>query len=180
MSFGLTGPNLRACGVDYDVRKAYPHGGYDRFQFDTPLGENGDTLDRFTVRFREMKESSRIVRQAFDSLPAGPWISADCRLVPPPKESVRGSMEALIRHFKLMDGGFRVPAGEAYQSVESARGELGMYVISDGTNKPFCVRVRPPSLYSIHALPAMLEGAQISDMVDIIASTDPVFGEVDR
>lgn len=180
LGFGLTGPNLRACGVDYDVRKAYPYSGYERFQFQTVLGQNGDVLDRFRLRLREMEQSFQIVRQAFEGLPEGPHRISDPKRVPQPKAEVRRSMEALIHHFKLAEQGFAVPAGEVYQSVESARGELGMYVVSDGANRPLRVRVRPPSLYAVHALPAMLEGAQIADMVAIVASADPVFGEVDR
>lgn len=180
LSLGLTGPNLRACGVDYDLRKRYPYCGYERFQFDSVVGENGDTYDRISVRFREMRESYKIVRQAFEGLPAGAYMSADYKLVPPPKETIRTSIEALIHHFKLAANGFAVPAGEVYQSIESPRGELGMYAVSDGSNRPLRVRVRPPSFYAIYALPTLLKGAQIADMVAIIASMDPIFGEVDR
>ncbi len=180
LAFGLTGPNLRASGVNYDVRKAYPYCGYDKFKFDVPLGQHGDVYDRYVVRMREMEESARIVQQALDGMPEGPWRIDDRKIVLPPKEEVKRSMEALIHHFKLVSYGFDVPAGEVYQAVESPRGEFGVYVVSNGRNRPWRVRVRPPSFYHVHALTRLLQGALIADMVAIIASIDPVFGEVDR
>ena len=180
IDLGLTGPNLRACGVNYDVRRAYPYLIYDQLQFDVPLGKSGDVYDRYIIRMQEMEESYKICRQVLDNLPSGPWQVDDRKLVLPPKEEVKRSMEALIHHFKLVSYGFDVPAGEVYQAVESPRGEIGFYVVSEGTNKPMRVRVRPPSFYTVHALPAMMEGDMIADMVAVIASADPVFGEVDR
>lgn len=182
IKLGLTGPNLRATGVAYDVRRAYPYCGYDTLDFDVPVGENGDVYDRYIVRILEMEQTHRILRQLVDRYPGPdtPWRIDDRKIVLPPKEEVRHSMEALIHHFKLVSYGFDVPAGEAYASVESPRGEIGFYVVSDGGNKPWRVRVRPPSFYTVHALPALLKDQLLADMVAVIATTDPVFGEVDR
>lgn len=180
LDLGLTGPNLRASGVAYDVRKAYPYLIYDQLQFNVPVGQSGDVYDRYLVRMREMEESLSLCRQILDGVPEGAHVAADGKIVRPPKAAVRQSMEALIHHFKLVSYGFDVPAGEVYQAIESPRGELGMYVVSDGGNKPFRVRFRPPSFYTVHALPAMLADALIADMVAVIATADPVFGEVDR
>ncbi|MBO8140585.1 MAG: NADH dehydrogenase (quinone) subunit D [Firmicutes bacterium] len=180
LALGVTGPNLRACGVPYDVRKAFPYAGYDEFEFDVPVGENGDCYDRYVVRMEELIESHRICRQALERLPDGPVVVDDRKIVLPPKHEVRQSMEALIHHFKLVSYGFDVPEGEVYQALESPRGEIGFYVVSRGKNKPWRVRVRGPAFYHVFALPAMLEGALLADMVAVIASIDPVFGEVDR
>lgn len=180
IAWGLTGPNLRASGVAYDVRKAFPYCGYEEFDFEVPVGQHGDVYDRYMVRMAEMEQSARIARQALDGLPEGPWRVEDRKIVLPPKEEVKRSMEALIHHFKLASYGFDVPAGEVYQAIESPRGEIGFYVVSDGGNRPLRVRVRPPSFYNVQALPALLRGHLIADMVAIIASIDPVFGEVDR
>ena len=180
VAYGCTGPVLRGSGVNYDVRKAFPYCDYERFQFEVPLGTHGDVYDRYRVRMAEMEQSARIVRQALDGLPEGPWQVADRKLALPPKEELRHSMEALIHHFKLVSYGFDVPAGEVYQAVESPRGEIGFYVVSDGGNRPWRVRVRPPSFYNVQALPRIVEGHPVADMVAIIASIDPVFGEVDR
>ncbi|MFS8523784.1 MAG: NADH dehydrogenase (quinone) subunit D [Limnochordales bacterium] len=180
LALGVTGPNLRASGVPYDVRKAYPYAGYDEYEFDVPVGENGDSYDRYLVRVLEMMESHRICRQALERLEPGPVNVDDRKIVLPPKEELRHSMEALIHHFKLVSYGFDVPAGEVYQALESPRGEIGFYVVSNGKNKPWRVRVRGPAFYHVFALPAMMEGALLADMVAVIASADPVFGEVDR
>lgn len=180
IAHSLTGPNLRASGVDYDVRKAFPYCDYDKFQFDVPVGKNGDAYDRMVVRMQELKESFKIVQQAFEGMPEGPFRSGDRKITLPPKPEVKESMEALIHHFKLVSYGFDVPRGEVYQAIESARGEFAVYVVSEGTNKPWRVRVRPPSFYAVHALPTMLKDSLIADMVVVIAAADPVFGEVDR
>ncbi|MCG0237907.1 MAG: NADH dehydrogenase (quinone) subunit D [Firmicutes bacterium] len=180
IAHGLTGPNLRASGVPYDVRKAFPYCDYDKFDFEVPVGQNGDCYDRMVVRMREIEESFKIVQQAFEGMPEGPFRCEDRKISLPPKAEVKQSMEALIHHFKLVSYGFDVPPGEVYQAVESARGEFAVYVVSMGTNKPWRVRVRPPSFYAVHALPAMLKNCQIADMVVVIAAADPVFGEVDR
>lgn len=180
IAYGLTGPNLRASGVNYDVRKVNPYLIYDKLSFKVPVYTNGDSFDRYRVRMDELEESYKLCRQALDSLPAGPFQIDDRKLVLPPKEEVKTSMESLIHHFKLVSYGFDVPAGEVYQAVESPRGEIGFYIVSDGGNKPMRVRVRPPSFYTIHALGKMMAGDMIADMVATIASADPVFGEVDR
>lgn len=180
IAWGLTGPNLRATGVAYDVRKAFPYLDYETYDFEVPVGANGDTYDRYIVRMEELWQSYRLCRQALERLPDGPWRIDDRKIVTPPKHEIRQSMEQLIHHFKLVSYGFDVPAGEVYQAVESPRGEIGFYVVSDGKNKPFRVRVRPPSFYNVMALPKMLEGCLIADMVSVIATVDPVFGEVDR
>lgn len=182
ISLGLTGPNLRASGVAYDVRRAYPYCGYETLDFEVPVGSNGDVYDRYMVRILELEETYKIVRQLIDRYPGPgtPWQIDDRKIVRPPKEEVRHSMEALIHHFKIVSYGFDVPAGEVYVPIESPRGEIGFYVVSDGGNKPWRVRVRPPSFYTVHALPTMLKDQLLADMVAIVATADPVFGEVDR
>ncbi|HEY8532183.1 MAG TPA: NADH dehydrogenase (quinone) subunit D [Limnochorda sp.] len=180
MALGLTGPLLRASGVNYDVRRAFPYCGYERYDFEVPLGTRGDAYDRYQVRIREMEESARIVAQALEELEPGSVMVADRKVALPPKEELRVSMEALIHHFKLVAHGFEVPAGHVYQAIESPRGELGFYVVSRGGTRPWRVRVRPPSFYNVQAVPAMAEGHLVADLVTILATTDPVFGEVDR
>lgn len=180
IAYGLTGPNLRACGINYDVRKAFPYCGYEEFDFDVPLGTHGDVYDRYMVRMKELHESHKICSQALGRLPEGPWQIDDRKIVRPPKHEVRENMEALIHHFKLVSYGFDVPAGEVYMSIESPRGEIGYYVVSDGKNKPWRVRTRPPSFYNTFAIPEMIRGELVADMVAVIATVDPVFGEVDR
>jgi len=181
LKFGLTGRNLRVTGSDYDVRKYYPYCGYEKYDFKVPTYTAGDTWSRVAIVFDEMFESLKIIRQALDNLP---WddrhVIDDRKLVLPPKHEVKESMEALIHHFKLVQHGFDVPAGEAYSAVESPRGEIGFYVVSDGGNKPMRVRVRPPSFYAVYALPEVMRGGLVADMVVAIATMDPVFGEVDR
>ncbi|MFZ5817232.1 MAG: NADH dehydrogenase (quinone) subunit D [Bacillota bacterium] len=180
LKYGLTGRNLRVTGSDYDVRKYYPYCGYENYDFKVPVYTDGDTWSRVAIVFDEMFESLKIVRQALDNLPDGRHVIDDRKLVLPPKHEVKESMEALIHHFKLVQHGFDVPAGEVYHSVESPRGEIGFYVVSDGGNKPMRVRVRPPSFYATYALPEVLKGGLLADMVVGIATLDPVFGEVDR
>jgi NADH-quinone oxidoreductase subunit D len=180
ISFGVTGPVLRASGVYYDVRKAYPYSSYEDFEFEVPMGENGDVFDRYDVRVREMRQSNRIIASAIDRLPEGP-INADApALVPPEKDEVQHDMAALIRHFKLMEEGFRPPVGEAYGAVESPKGELGFYLVSDGTNKPHRFRIRPPSFLNLAAVPKMIEGQMVADVIAAIGSVDIVLGEIDR
>ncbi len=180
VAYGLTGPTLRACGIDYDVRKAFPYLNYAEFDFDVPVGTHGDVYDRYHVRMRELKESHKICCQALDRIPKGDWKIQDRKLTLPPKEEVRQSMESLIHHFKLVSYGIDVPVGEVYASVESPRGEIGYYVVSSGKNRPWRVRTRPPSFYHTFALPEMIQGELVADMVAVIATVDPVFGEVDR
>ena len=180
IAWGLTGPNLRATGGSYDVRKAFPYMGYETYDFEVPVGTAGDTYDRYMVRVLEMWESYKLVQQALERLPDGPWQTDDRKIVRPPKHEVRESMEQLIHHFKIVSYGFDVPAGEVYVPIESPRGEFGVYLVSNGTNKPWRVRVRPPSFYNVMAIPKMLEGNLIADLVSVVATVDPVFGEVDR
>ena len=180
IAFGLSGPALRACGVSYDVRKAHPYSGYERYQFDIPLGKNGDVYDRYMVRMAEMRQSWRIASQALQRLQPGPINVTDPKLVPPPKQLVKRSMEALIHHFKLYSEGFHVPPGEVYQPIEAPKGELGVYLVTDGGNKPYRVHFRAPSFVNLQALPKMVEGRLVADVVAVIGSLDIVLGEIDR
>lgn len=180
ISFGVTGPVLRACGVNYDVRKAYPYSSYEDFDFIIPLGERGDVFDRYVVRLQEMRQSNRIVDQAVNRLPDGPVTALAPEYVRPEKEDAQNDMAALIRHFKLMEEGIRPPLGEAYGAVESPKGELGFYVVSDGSNRPYRMRIRPPSFNNLGAVPTMIEGQMVADVVAAIGSVDIVLGEIDR
>jgi len=177
---GLTGPTLRGSGVNYDVRKTNPYCGYDKFQFVVPLGENGDVYDRYLIRMEEMRQSLRIVQQALDGMPAGPFRVHAPGIVLPPKEDVLSKMESLIFHFKIITEGFKPPKGAVYQAIESPKGELGYYISSDGTNMPHRMRVRPPSFVNLSALPKMIEGRLVADVIAAIGSIDIVLGEVDR
>ena len=180
MDLSLTGPLLRSTGVKYDVRKAHPYSSYEKFDFEIPVGKKGDCFDRYTVRMEEMRQSLRIVKQALDGMPAGPHVADVPGVVLPPKEKVLTEMEALIFHFKLITEGFAVPAGAYYQGIESPKGELGYYMVSDGGTKPYRMRVRPPSLINLQALNPMVTGALIADVITCIGSIDIVLGEVDR
>ncbi len=181
VAWGLVGPIARGSGVDYDVRKAFPYGGYDTFDFHVPLGERGDVYDRYLVRMEEMRQSARIARQALDRItPTGAFAIDDPRIVPPPKDAVYTEMEALIQHFLLYSQGFTVPAGEAFVPVEGPRGEHGCYVVSDGTNRPWRVKMRPPSFLACQALPKLIVGGLIADVVAVIGSIDVVMGDSDR
>jgi NADH-quinone oxidoreductase subunit D len=180
INYGLTGPNLRGSGVNYDVRKANPYGGYEEFEFDIPLGNNGDVYDRYLVRLEEMRQSLRIAKQALDGMPEGPYRARVPGVVLPPKEDVLSKMEALIFHFKIITEGFKPPKGVVYQAIEAPKGELGFLISSDGTNKPHRMRVRPPSFVAVSALPKLIEGGLIADVIAAIGSIDIVLGEVDR
>ncbi len=180
IALGVTGPILRACGVPWDIRKSHPYSGYEQYRFEISLGRNGDVYDRYRCRIFEMRQSVEIAKQALDRLPDGPVTVDNPKIVPPPKKRVRQSMEALIHHFLLFSQGFSPPVGEAYQSVESPKGELGFYVVSDGSPRPSRVRVRPPSFVNLQALPRMVEGCLVADVVAVIGSIDIVLGEVDR
>ena len=180
MAYGVSGPMARASGIDWDLRKAFPYSGIERYDFDVPVGANGDVFDRYTVRIEEMRQSLRIVRQALETMPAGDYRTADLKVTPPPRKRIDESMEALIHHFKIFTEGFKVPAGEVWQSVESPRGELGMYLVSTGGAKPWRLHVRGPSFAAVQALPMMLTDSLIADMIATIASTDPVLGDIDR
>lgn len=180
IELSLTGPVLRGSGLAWDIRKVFPYSSYDHFEFKIPTGEKGDVYDRFYVRMEEMKQSAGIIRQAINNLPDGDVLLNDFKYVPPPKTRLYESIEEMIHHFKLVTEGIRPPKGEVYASVEGAKGELGFYIVSDGSPRPYRVRVRPPSFYNIQALEHILPGNLISDVVAIIGSLDPVLGEVDR
>jgi len=181
-ALGLTGPNLRGSGVAHDLRKAEPYSGYEQYDFDVPVGTVGDCYDRYLVRVEEMRQSVRIARQALDRLLAthgGEFLAEDRRYVLPPKDRVHSSMEELIFQFKIVTD-LRLPAGEAYHGIESSKGELGFYVVSDGSSRPVRCHVRSPSLLNVQAIPHLAEGRLLSDMVALIGSLDFVMGEVDR
>jgi NADH-quinone oxidoreductase subunit D len=180
LALGVTGVNLRAAGVDHDLRKAQPYCGYEHFDFHVPLGRNGDSYDRYLLRVREMRESVRIMEQCLDGMPEGPHISDDRKVVLPPRSELAHSMEALIHHFKLVTEGFTVPEGEVYSAVEGPRGELGCYVVSDGGPKPYRVHMRDPSFVNLQALRPMARGQYLADLIVMIGSLDPVMGGVDR
>jgi NADH-quinone oxidoreductase subunit D len=179
--YGLVGPMARAAGSTYDVRKAFPYSGYETFEFDVPTFHAADVFDRYRTRLREMRESIRICNQALARItPSGVFQVDDPKVVPPPKDKVYSEMEALIQHFLIYSQGFTVPQGEAFVPVEGPRGEHGVYVVSDGTNRPVRVHLRPPSLLACQAMEPMVVGSLIADVVAIIGSTDIVLGDVDR
>jgi NADH-quinone oxidoreductase subunit D len=180
INWSLSGPMLRASGVDYDVRKDRPYLGYQDFDFDVPIGAHGDVYDRYRVRLEEMFQSTRIIEQALDQLQPGPINVDDPRVILPPKTRAMSDMEAMIFHFKQVMEGIKPPAGEIYMGVENPKGELGYYLVSDGTAKPVRWRIRPPSFINLSALPRLCEGALLSDVIAINASIDIVMGEVDR
>jgi NADH-quinone oxidoreductase subunit D len=180
LALGVTGPLLRAAGHPWDLRKAMPYSAYGDFDFNVPVGTVGDNYDRFRVRIDEMRQSLRIVEQALDGLPEGPHITTNRKVALPPRHELATSMEALIHHFKLVTEGFRVPPGEAYAAVESPRGELGCFVVADGSAKPARVHVRDPSFVNLQALPDMARGGLIADFIASVAMLDPILGGVDR
>jgi NADH-quinone oxidoreductase subunit D len=180
LEWGLTGPTLRASGTDYDIRKAHPYGGYEGYDFDIPTHTDGDVYARYWVRIEEMRQSLRIVEQALDRLPLGPVISNNRKFVPPPRSELGTSMEAVIHHFKLWTEGFDLPKGSVYMPVESPRGELGVYLESDGGPKPHRVHWRTPSFTHLGSLPWMARGHYVADLVAIIGSIDIVLGDCDR
>lgn len=181
IQWNVTGPSLRGSGVAYDVRRAFPYCGYEKYDFEVPTRTDGDAYARFLVRLDEMDESHKIIRQVREELNVpGPVLIDDPKIFQPPKETIALSMEALIHHFKIVSEGFRVPPGDVYQAVEGPRGELGFYLVSNGENRPYRVRTRPPSMYNLQALKGMAPGNLIADLVVCIGSLDPVFGEVDR
>jgi NADH-quinone oxidoreductase subunit D len=181
LSWGLVGPIARASGSDYDVRRYFPYSGYETYEFGVPTATEGDVYARYRVRIAEMRQSVRIARQAIARItPAGVWACDDPRVVPPPKDKVYTEMEALIQHFLIYSEGFTVPAGDVYVPVEGPRGEHGCYVVSDGTNRPWRVKMRPPSFMAIQALPSVVQGGLIADVVAVIGSNDVVMGDCDR
>ncbi len=180
VAMSVTGPALRAAGMPFDVRKASPYLVYDRFDFDVPVGSNGDNYDRYLVRMEEIRQSLRIAEQALAQLPGGPVNHPSYAVILPPKAETHGCIEALMAHFKLTVDGVKPPAGEVYQAVEGANGELGFYLVSDGTGRPWRVRVRPPSLPLTAALPAMVKGGYIADVVATFGQINMIGGELER
>ncbi|MBT8337715.1 MAG: NADH dehydrogenase (quinone) subunit D [Gemmatimonadetes bacterium] len=180
INYGFTGPNLRASGVPYDVRKDRPYYDYETYDFDVPLGEHGDCYDRYLVRMEEMVQSLRILHQALDRLPGGPINVEDPRVSLPSKTDCMNDMESMIHHFKLITEGIQAPVGDSWFSVEASKGELGMYVVSDGGSKPVRWRIRPPSFVNLSVIPKLAEGHLMSDLIMINASLDIVLGEIDR
>jgi NADH-quinone oxidoreductase subunit D len=180
IALGQSGPNLRASGVDWDLRKMQPYLAYDEVDFDIPVYYNGDVYDRYRVRVDEMRQSTRIASQALEAMPDGPWIADDRKVVLPPRHELHTSMESLIHHFKLVTEGFRVPEGEVYVTVESPRGELGCYLVSDGGPRPWRVHFRAPSFAALEATATAARGTLIADLIAIVGSLDGVMGEVDR
>jgi NADH-quinone oxidoreductase subunit D len=180
IALGASGPILRASGVPWDLRRTMPYLRYDEVEFDVIVGTRGDAFDRYAVRLNEMRESIRIVRQIVDLMPPGDYRVQDKKVTPPPRGRIDESMEALIHHFKLFTEGFKVPTGETYVAVESPRGELGCYLVSDGGPKPYRMHIRGPSFANLQCLPVMLQGGFVADAVAIISSLDPVMGDVDR
>ncbi len=180
IAYGASGPVLRGSNVVWDIRKAFPYSGYEQFDFDIPVGANGDVYDRYLVRMLEMEQSLKIVNQALEGMPAGAYRVSNPKIAPPPKWQITGSMEALIHHFKLFTEGYRPPKGEVFVRTESPKGELDFYIVSDGTAKPYRMHVRAPSFANLEALPRMIEGCFLADVVAAIGSIDIVLGEVDR
>ena len=180
IAWGITGPNLRASGVAFDLRKAEPYSGYENFKFEIPVRPEGDVYARYVVRVAEMRQSVRIARQALDGLPAGPVRADAPGIVLPERDKMKTEMEALIYHFKLVVDGFAPPAGEVYAAVESPKGELGCFLVSDGSPRPWRMRWRPPSLLNVQVLSKLLPGHLFADAIAILASVDFVLGEVDR
>ena len=179
-AYGVTGANARAAGIEYDVRKVFPYSGIEGYDFEVPVGEHGDSFDRYVVRMEEMRQSLHIVEQVLETMPPGDYRATDRKVTPPPRKRIDESMEALIHHFKIFTSGFEVPEGEVYQAVESPRGELGMYLVSKGGTKPWRLHVRTPSFATVQALPVMMTDMLVADVIATLASLDPVLGDVDR
>ena len=180
IALGVTGPPLRASGVDWDLRRDMPYSSYEKFQFKVPVSDRGDVWARYTVRMEEMRESLKICQQALDGMPEGRIVADAPKIILPDREQMKTQMESLIVHFKLVTEGFAVPAGEVFQAVESPRGEMGYYVVSDGTAKPYRVHMRNPSFATLQALETMCKGRLLADVVAVIGSIDIVLGEIDR
>ena len=180
VNWGFTGPMLRGSGVAWDLRKSQPYAIYDEINFDVPTGKNGDCYDRYLLRVEEMKQSTRIIRYVLDNIPKGDIIVKDSRLYPPKRDDMKESMEALINHFKLFTEGVRVPAGEVYTAVEAPKGEFGVYLVSDGSSKPYRCKIRAPGFPHLQGLDFMTKGHMLADLVACIATLDVVFGEIDR
>lgn len=180
IDWGFTGPMIRASGIAWDLRKSQPYDAYADMDFDIPVGKSGDCYARYLVRVEEMRQSIRIIRQCIENMPKGPYIADNNKVVPPLRENMKSSMEAMIHHFKLYTEGFRVPAGEVYAAVEAPKGEFGVYLVSDGSNRPYRCKFRAPSYMFLQAMEFMSKGHMLADAVAIIGAMDLVFGEVDR
>jgi NADH-quinone oxidoreductase subunit D len=180
IALSITGPALRATGIDWDIRKAFPYSGIDQYEFDVVVGARGDVYDRYQVKIGEIRESLKIATQVMETMPRGDYRVDDAKITPPPRARIDESMEALIHHFKLFTEGFKVTAGETYVAVESPRGELGCYLVSDGGAKPYRMHTRAPSFYNLQALPVAMGDSLVADTIATIASMDPVMGDVDR
>ena len=180
MAWGFSGPMLRASGVPWDLRKSQPYDVYDEMDFDIPIGKNGDCYDRYLIRVEEMRQSVRIVRQCIENMPDGPVMTEDGKVGPPSRGEMKRSMEALIHHFKLYTEGFHVPPGETYTAVEAPKGEFGVYLVSDGTNKPYRCKIRAPGFAHLQAMDYLCKGHMLADSVAILGAMDVVFGEIDR
>jgi NADH-quinone oxidoreductase subunit D len=180
LAWGFSGPMIRAAGIPWDLRKSQPYDVYDRMDFDVPVGTKGDCYDRMMVRCEEVRQSARIIKQCLLEMPEGPIASLDRKVVPPKRGEMKQSMEALIHHFKLYTEGFHVPAGEAYVATESPKGEFGIYIVSDGTNKPYRVKIRPTAFSHLQAMDFMTKGHMLADATAILGAMDIVFGECDR
>jgi NADH-quinone oxidoreductase subunit D len=179
-AWGFSGPMLRGSGVAWDIRKTEPYEIYDRLDFDVPIGKNGDCWDRYLVRMEEMRQSLRIIHQVLEHMPTGPVLTDDPKMAPPRRADMKHSMEALINHFKLYSEGYHVPEGETYTAVEAPKGEFGVYLVADGTNRPYRCKIRAPGYAHLQALDFMSKGHMLADAVTIIGTMDIVFGEIDR
>ena len=177
---GITGPALRGSGVNFDLRRDIPYAGYENYQFEVPVGTECDTFDRYKCRLIEMRESCKIVNQGLDRLKPGPVLADEPQVCYPPKDSVYNSIEGLIHHFKIASEGYPVPEGEVYMGIEAPKGELGFYIVSDGSGKPYRLRIRPPSFVNLQAIEKMAKGSMLADLVAIIGTLDIVLGEIDR
>ena len=180
LDLGVTGPLIRAAGMKWDIRKSEPYSSYEKFDFDIPVHTENDVYARYRVRLEEMRQSARIIQQAMEGMPEGPFVADSPKIVLPEREKMKTQMEALIYHFKIITEGYRVPAGEAYQVIESPRGEIGYYIVSNGTSKPYRVFMRTPSFGNLQALPSLLEGRLLADSIAALGSLDFVLGDVDR
>lgn len=180
IDLGISGPSLRGSGVDWDLRRDNPYSGYENYDFEVSVQQGGDTWARYLVRLKEMRESCKIIRQALDRLQPGPILADAPKIVLPPKKDVVNTIEGLIHHFKIVSEGFKPEAGEIYQSVENPKGEVGFYIVSDGSAKPYRMKIRPASFVNLQALPKMCEGSLIADVVAVIGTLDIVLGEIDR
>jgi NADH-quinone oxidoreductase subunit D len=180
LDWGFSGPMLRGSGVPWDLRKAQPYEIYNELDFDIPIGKNGDCYDRYLVRVEEMRQSIKLISQVIEKMPAGPVKSSDRKISPPPRAEMKTSMEALIHHFKLFTEGYHVPAGETYAAVEAPKGEFGVYLVADGSNKPYRCRIKAPGFAHLQGLDFMTKGHMLADVVAVIGTQDIVFGEIDR